>query len=375
MKLFFVVNVDWFLFSHRLPVVEAALRAGYDVHIATTFTDFKYKSYLLDRGFIVHDLYIDRKGSNFFSIIATFFRLFVLFKSVSPHIAHLVTIQPVLLGGLAARLTGVKNVVFAISGFGHSQIITSLYSRLRLVLIQLFYKISLKAPCRVVMFQNPDDMYKLKSLCTLQDHECHLIHGSGVDIAKFAFSPIPYGIPIVFMASRLLATKGVREFIFAEKLLRESNVKCIFQLAGCPDYSNPTSLISSDLQALSLSSNVQFLGHRDDLETLMRQASVVCLPSYYPEGLPKVLCEASSCGRPIVTTDHPGCRDAIVPDSTGILIPIRDSHALAEAINTLLSNRLLMSNMGIAARKHAESYFDIDIIVEHHLFIYSTLSA
>jgi len=373
MKLLIVVNVDWFFCSHRLPVALGALRDGYDVHIATTFTDQSYRQILSSHGLIIHDLKIDRSGKNPVSFLLNLLLVYQLLRRLDPDIVHLVTIQPVLVGGLAARVVGIQRVVFAISGLGHAFVVDSIHSRVRRFLVKLLYHFALSIRRRLVIFQNPEDQFRMSRFCLLNPNEICLIPGSGVDLSVFSCKPLPKGQPVVLMASRLLSTKGVREFVAAAEMLKKRGISARFQLVGHPDRSNPAAISLIELNDWHDQGFVEVLGHRTDLHELMSASHIVCLPSYYPEGLPKVLCEAAACGRAVVTTDEPGCRDAIENGVTGMIVPSRNSLALANALEHLLLNPDLILSMGLAGRKRAEQFFDVNAIVGQHLDIYATL--
>ena len=372
MRLLIVVNVDWFFCSHRLPIALGALRKGYEVHIATTFTSSAYKELLTDYGFYLHGLTIDRSGKSLSSFLKNLFQIYRILRTLKPDIVHLVTIQPVLLGGLAAKAARVRRVVFAISGLGHVFLACSPLAKIRQVLVEKLYQYALSIKQRAVVLQNPADQSSLSRLCSLSAQESYLIPGSGVDLSVFSCRSFSEAQPVVLMASRLLATKGVREFVEAASDLKKRGHSAQFRLVGEPDFSNPAAISTDELNGWRNQGFVEFLGHRTDLNELMARAHIVCLPSYR-EGLPKVLCEAAACGRVVVTTDEPGCRDAIENGVTGLLVPSRDPLALANAIEHLLSNPDLIRSMGAAGRKRAESLFDINAIVDQHLDIYESL--
>jgi glycosyltransferase involved in cell wall biosynthesis len=202
-----------------------------------------------------------------------------------------------------------------------------------------------------------------------------MIRGSGVDLRQYVHSSIPSGVPVVVLAARLLADKGVREFVHAARLLKQRGVFCRFCLVGTVDPANPTSLTDAELAQWVSEGVVEVWGHRSDMPQVLAGAQIVVLPSYYGEGLPKVLIEAAACGRAVVTTDHPGCRDAIAPGVTGVLVPVRDAQALAEAIQDLLDHSDKCAAMGRAGRDLAERAFDVRQVVAAHLQIYEELMA
>ena len=372
MKLLIVVNIDWFFLSHRLPIALGALSAGYEVHIATTLT--KGPERLEAYGFIVHPLTVDRSSAGLMGLAKLTSDLARLIRFIRPDVLHLVTIKPVLLGGLAARLAPVKRIVFAVSGLGHVFVAKGVLGRLRRRLVGALYRFVLGAPNSTVIFQNPDDLKWIESVARLSLERTVLIPGSGVDLNQYAVRPVAPGTPVVLMAARLLITKGVREYVAAARQLRQTGVQARFWLVGEPDLANPASIQLDELAAWAQQGDVEVLGHRTDIADLMAEALIVVLPSYR-EGLPKVLIEAAACGRAVVTTDVPGCRDAIANGVTGILVPPQDAGALAAAIDRLLVDRATCESMGRAGRERAQQVFDVRTVVEKHLRIYAAREA
>lgn len=368
--LLFVVNVDWFFLSHRLPIALEALRQGYSVHIATGLTD---KSKELQRhGLVVHPLNLDRSSTGLGNAWRTMIQLWRVFRLVRPDVVHLVTIKPVLLGGLVARLTMVPAVVVAVSGLGFVFIAHGPRALVRRWLVGGMYRIALGHRNLRVIFQNPDDRASLTKLAHLPDSKVEEIRGSGVDFAQYAYTPLPPGVPVVLLAARLLADKGVREFVHAAQLLRQQGVAARFCLVGAVDPGNPASLTDAELARWASENVVELWGQRSDMPEVLGAAHMVVLPSYR-EGLPKVLLEAAACGRAVVTTDVPGCRDAIDPGVTGVLVPVRDATALADAIKGMINDPVRCRSMGDAGRALAESAFDVRQVVAAHLRIYQEL--
>lgn len=372
MKLLIVVNVDWFFLSHRLPIALGALGAGYEVHIATTLTQERAK--LEAYGFVVHPLTLDRSAASPIGLAKLTSDLARLIWRIRPDVLHLVTIKPVLLGGLAARLAPAGRVIFAVSGLGHVFVAEGVLGRLRRTLVAALYRFVLGAPNSAVIFQNPDDRRAIESVARLCSQRTFLIPGSGVDLEQYAERPVEPGDPVVLMASRLLRTKGVREYVAAAQQLRLAGVQARFWLVGELDLANPASIQPNELSEWAQQGHVEVLGHRSDMADLMAKALLVVLPSYR-EGLPKVLVEAAACGRAVITTDVPGCRDAIENGVTGVLVPPRDAEALATAIGDLLLDRAKCKAMGKAGRERAQKVFDVRTVVEEHLRIYAAKEA
>ncbi|MCG3722790.1 glycosyltransferase family 1 protein [Vibrio cincinnatiensis] len=369
-RILFVVNAPEFFLSHRLPLAIAAQKAGYDVHVATA-EGLEVQS-IQSLGLSHHVVPFARSGQNPLNELKTLISLIKLFKTIKPSLVHLITIKPVLYGGIAARLTGVEAVVSAVSGLGTVFLAGSAIARLRRWLVILMYRFAFNQKRLSVIFQNPDDRDILLSLKTLKPHQIRMIRGSGVDLLDYPFLPEPEGTPVVVMAARLLKDKGVIEFIEAAKILNERNIAVEMKLIGAPDQGNPTSVSQTELDQWAASGFVQLLGYQKNIGKHYSEANIICLPSYR-EGLPKSLVEAAACGRPVVTTDVPGCRDAIIPEKTGLLVPVKNAIALADAIETLVQDTGLRKTMGEAGRVLAEEVFAIEKIVEQHMVIYREL--
>lgn len=369
----FVVNAPEFFLSHRLPIAVAAREAGYDVHVASAPGDSV--QVIRAKGFIHHSIGFARSGQNPLVELRTLVSLLRLFHRIRPDLVHLITIKPVLYGGIAARLVGVPGVVSAVSGLGTVFLAHTKLAKLRRWLIAKLYKAAFRQSNLAVIFQNPDDRDMLTSLGALEVRDTRMIRGSGVSLDAYPCVPEPEANkPVVVMAARLLRDKGVFEFVEAARLLRDRGVKTRMKLIGSADPGNLTSVTEAELDQWRKQGVVELMGFRSDIAEQYAAANIVCLPSYR-EGLPKSLVEAAACGRAVVTTDVPGCRDAITPGETGLLVPVKDSVALADAIQKLIEDSELRKRMGRAGRGLAEEAFAIEKIVAQHLKIYDEVSA
>lgn len=369
-SILFVVNTPNFFLSHRLPLAVAAKEAGFNVHVATK--NGSEISQITKHGLAHHIIPFDRSGHNVFSDLTTLKSLIKLFRDIRPNLVHLVTIKPVIYGGIAARIVGIQSVVAAISGLGTAFIDISFYGSIRRLLIQKLYKEAFKHDRLVVIFQNQDDrkMFTTKNLVNYK--YCRIIRGSGVKLSDYPFTPEPNSTPIVVMAARLLKDKGIFEFIQSAKILKGKGVKVIFRLIGESDFDNRSGITKTTLNKWEVDGFVELLGYRNDIANQYAKANIICLPSYR-EGLPKSLIEAAACGRATITTDVPGCRDAITPGVTGLLCAVKDSNALANAIEKLVKNANKRKKMGKAGRELAEKEFAIERIVDEHMDIYQEL--
>ena len=369
-KILFIVNVDWFFVSHRLDIAKEAISQGFEVHIATSITD--KSDLLIQSGLVVHNLNLDR-GRSYYSFLTEFWDFFSTIKAINPSIVHLVTIKPIILGGIAARLAGVPAIVSAVSGLG----IVFSSNRLKFKVLRRFlypfYRLAFLHKNQKIIFQNDNDLKILSRLGLASSKKSTVINGSGVDLNVFEYLPEPNGVPVISLAARLLIDKGVEVFVEASKLIKERKINAHFWLIGKPDLGNINSVSEKKLKEWESKGLIEWLGYREDIPHLFSKSNIVTLPSYYGEGLPKVLLEAAACGRPIITTDHPGCRDAIDSGKTGLLIPPKDPISLADAICILLDESSQRIKMGANGRKRAEEKFDVNKVVAEHILIYKNL--
>jgi glycosyltransferase involved in cell wall biosynthesis len=224
-----------------------------------------------------------------------------------------------------------------------------------------------------VIFQNPTDRDALSRVARLTPEKTVMVRGSGVDLRVYLHTPEPEGVPVVTFASRLLRSKGVCEFVAAAQQLTSNGVRARFQLVGDVDSGTASSVSAAEIARWQSQGVVEVLGYRRDIAEIFAASNLIVLPSYFGEGLPKVLVEAAACGRAVVTTDMPGCRDAVQPGRTALLVPARDVNALANAIHALLSDPVRRRAMGTAARALAEQEYAIEHIVARHLKVYRDL--
>jgi len=371
-KLLFVVNDPGFFLSHRLPIALAAQQQGYDVEVATGPGPEGRR--MTELGLRFHELPLSRRGANPFAELRALFSIGQLFRRVRPDIVHLVTIKPVLYGGLAARLTRVPAVVAAVSGLGTVFMARGWRAAARRAVVSRLYRAAFRHARLRVIFQNDEDLRLFVDNGVVGADQSILIPGSGVDLSQYKAVAEPQGAVVVTMASRLLRDKGVFEFVEAARLVRQQHPDTTFWLAGTADEGNPSTLSAADMDRIGEGGDVRLLGHSTDIAGLFARSHIVVLPSYR-EGLPRVLIEAAACGRAVVTTDVPGCRDAIEAGTTGLLVPPKSAEALAEAISLLVADAPRRRAMGEAARRFAEKKFGIDKVVAAHLDLYRALRA
>ncbi len=370
-KLLFIVNVDWFFLSHRLPIALAAKAAGAEVIVAAAETGRRAAFETAGIHFI--PLALSRQGRNplrEFRSVAAIARLLHYSK---PEFVHLVALKPVLYGNLAAMMVARRVPrVNALSGLGFAFSADSRAQWLRHI-VQVLFRIVLRSGRSVTILQNKEDLAAFIRSGLLPEKRAALIRGSGVDLERFRETPPPSN-PVVMLAARMLWDKGVAEFVAAARLLRAKRPGLRFVLAGGPDTGNPKTIPVVQLMAWVDEGIVEWWGHRTDMPSVLAQATIVVLPTYYPEGLPKVLLEAAAVGRPIVATDVPGCREFVVHDVNGLLVPPRDVPALAGAILDLLRDPSRASRLAAAALRVVGEEFTEAIVVARTLEIYESLA-
>lgn len=367
--LVYVITEDWFFKSHFFDRAVAAFDAGYKVTVITRCRDSAkgFEKY----GLLTQNVEFSRRGLNPITELATVLKLRSILKRIKPDIVHNIALKPVVLGSLAAQLAGIQNIVNAPVGMGY--VFTSQENKARALrpIVKALIRNVLKRKNRRVIIENREDCENLISGGFAARDSIALIKGAGVDVQKFAQRPEPPEPVKVIMVSRLLRDKGVYEFIDAAKIVHVKNDSVQFLLVGDVDDGNPTSMNSEAIANLANSKNVTWLGARNDIAELLAESHIACLPSYR-EGLPKSLIEAASVGRPIVTTDVPGCREVVTHMVNGLLVQPRNAHALASAIEKLVDDPNLRKSMGEENRHKAETEYANEIIIDQTLRVYDS---
>ncbi len=314
---------------------------------------------------------LKRLGKNPFAEANAVRELIALYRRLRPTIAHHVAMKPILYGSIAARATDTA-AVNAVTGLGHAFIEGGSGRRALRAGIEQGYRFCLSGKRSITTFQNRDDLELFVSRKLVSRNSVRLIRGSGVDVVKFCPSPEPNTPVRVLLPARMLWEKGIGEFVEAAKILRARKVPCKFILAGKPDEGNLAAISVEQLNAWGLEGALRWIGHQSDMPALIASAHIVCLPSYR-EGVPLSLLEAAACGRAIVTTDVPGCREVVVHGENGLLVPARDSETLARAIEQLVLDKETRIEMGKRGRKRIVQYFSKEEVIEGTFAVYNSL--
>jgi len=368
-KLVFAVNVDWFFLSHRLPLAMAAKQAGLEVYVLAEDTG---KGEVIEQYGLKFIPFGFSTGNHMLQDLQLLSELTRLYKKIRPVLVHQVTIKPVLIGSLAARLANVPAMVNALSGLGYLYINQSVKVRLARILSSVAFKVGFRHSHSRLILQNNDDKKLVLSNRLVDERKISIIRGSGVDENRFAYQPESGTDVRVVLPGRMLWDKGVGEFVEAAAFLKTKFPHVSFHLVGEPYPDNPKSIPLEQLQRWNREGHVQYEGHQEDMVRVLKEASIVCLPSYR-EGLPKALLEASAIGRPIVTTDAPGCREIVRDGVNGYLVPVRDSYWLSKRIEKLILEPDTRRRFGENGRQIVENEFTVEKIATETLTLYRTL--
>ncbi len=367
-SLFLVVNVDWFLLTHRLPIALEAKKKGYDVTIVAI--DSGYSDQITKHGFKFIPIPMSRSGLNIFVELKTILFFIQLYKKHKPDIIHQVAMKPVIYGSIASKFVKVGKVVNALPGLGFALSDSSNFL-LRKTMKQLF-KFAFSNGNMRFIFQNHDDYNEVVGLNIVDKKNVFIIKGSGVDLHEFAFTREPVQEKVMFfLPARILADKGIIEFIEASKIVEEKFPnQSSFIIAGRIDLENKAGISESYFKELLQNSPVIWVGEQSNIYEWLCNSNVVVLPSYR-EGIPKSLIEACAVGRAIITTNVPGCKEVVTNNYNGLIVEKKQIKELAAAMEFLLIHEKIRNEMGEHGRKIAEAEFSIQSVLDKTFEIYN----
>jgi len=356
MKIAIISHYAPSLTNFRGELIKTLVRAGHQV--ITLGPEAGFESELAEIGAEYRQISLQRTGTNPAKDMSTVFALTKLLKKINPDIVLSYAIKPVIYGSLAASLAGISNIYSMITGLGYVFTGESSKQKILFRLVYPMYKSALSKN-KIVFFQNPDDLELFRDLKLVSSKgQQIIINGSGVDISHFAYSPPPTE-PISFLLmARLIWDKGIGEYVEAARNLKNRYPKVSFKLLGPFDI-NPTAIKPTDVEKWDKEGIIEYLGEARDVRPYLANSSVYVLPSFYREGTPRSVLEAMSMGRPIVTTDAPGCRETVQEGANGFLVPIKDAEALEKAMEKFILNPELIPEFGLASRKIAEEKYDV----------------
>lgn len=373
MKIVLFANTDWYLYNFRRSLASALREAGHDVLLLSPPGPFGERLRAL--GFRWEPLPMDRRSLNPMRELGVLLHLFRLFRREGPDLVHCFTIKCAIYGSLAARASGVAARVNAITGMGYVFTSNDIRARLLRPLVRRLFRIALGGRRTRMVLQNPDDVELFRQSGLVDPTRVRLIPSSGVDCLHLQPGTPRQGEGQlrVLLAARLLWDKGLSEYVTAARQLRAQGRDLVFLLAGDRDLGNPAAVPEAVVREWVDEGVLEWLGHVDDMPALLASVDIVVLPSYR-EGLPRGLIEAAACALPLVTTDVPGCREVVDDGVDGLLVPVRDARALADAIARLHDDPELARRLGHAAREKALALFDERIVIRKTLEVYAELA-
>jgi glycosyltransferase involved in cell wall biosynthesis len=357
-RLLYVVTEDWAFLSHRLPMARAARDAGFEVHVATRVSGDA--AAIEAERFVLHPIPFWRGSLSPVATFATIAALRRVHREVKPALTHHVALQACVLACINAFI-----------GLGYLFTSDSGQARAVRTFIGVLLRVLTNRNNCIALVQNSDDMAALISL-GIAKAQIALIPGSGVDINRFTPVAEPDGPPIFGFVGRLLDDKGIRTLINAYQLLRARLPDARLLIAGTPDPANPASVTEAEAKSWNEQPGIAWLGHVDDIAGFWAHAHIAVLPSRR-EGLPLSLMEAAACGRPMIASNVPGCREVVIHEETGLLFPVDDAPAMADAMGRLAADPLLRARYATAARKRVVEKFAADIIGRQTVALYREL--
>lgn len=372
MKILFIANVDWYFNLHWLNRSLAAKELFDEVHISFQITNPELTSNFESMGFIVHPIKLERKTLNPIKNILTLFQIKKLIEQLKPDYVHAITVKPNLLSGLICKKLKI-NQTMSITGLGRVFSNKSLKSKAaKLVTIKLYSLIS-KNNSNKITFENNDDLEVFSKYNIATTSRRYLINGAGVDTDEYKYSKplfreeVTSSFKILF-AARMLYDKGLENIISAVDTLKELNIT--IDVAGILDLDSDNAISLNTILQWHEEKKINWLGSVEDVKPYIYDCDIVCLPTKYGEGVPRILIESASCGRPLITTGISGCRDIVINDYNGFTIPVDDSEALAKAIKKLLLSYPMRVSFGKNGRKLVEDLFSQKIVLEKTIKTY-----
>lgn len=370
-RLLYVDNRVKYVLSHRIPWLEGARRAGFDVHVTTlTAGD---GSRIEDVGFPYHRISEKSRSNNPLNEFQLILRLCALYRRLQPDIVHNITLRSILYGGLVSLLVRKPAIVNGVTGLGY--LFAADDPKVQVLRKSVLWALWTLRQGRnqAYLFQNPDDERLFQQNGIAESTNSVLIKGSGVDTEQFDQRPEPLGTPVVLFPARMLWHKGVQEFVDAARIIHRNGQDARFVMVGDTDADNPAGVSAEQLEQWEDEGVIEWWGYQESMAVVFAQSHIVCLPSKYREGVPKVLIEAASCGRPIVTTDMPGCREIVQDGENGILVSPGDGQSVAKAIIRLLEDEELRQKMGKQGRALVLKEFAVEHVVERTVEVYRDL--
>lgn len=372
-KLTYVINVDWYFRLHWLERAEFFLQKGYEIHIVSEFSDLKIKEELEGKGFFCHRLPLKRRSINVAHEISTIYKLFKILRSINPLIIHSITIKPNIYVGILNRLFLNLPVVFSVTGLGAVFSSTRIKFKLLKQVVRNFYSYISRNNSRF-LFENTEDKALFTQLGILRYNNGIVIKGAGIDLERFSPSTPPFNRQVLF-AARLLEDKGLRCLVQAKEILSQKGVDFTLNVAGILDKDVAGAMPIEDITDWANKGVINWLGNVSNMPKLISQNDVVCLPTTYGEGVPRILIEAASCQRAIIATDVVGCREIIDDGYNGYMAAPNDPQSLADIIQKIILDRQSIDRFGINGRAKVQEEFSQEMVFDKTFCVYQELTS
>ncbi|MEJ6079957.1 glycosyltransferase family 4 protein [Vibrio sp. 1-Bac 57] len=372
-KLLFIINVDWYFKLHWLPRAIAAKESGFDVIVAAHFSNPAIRTELRTLGFSLKPIFLDRKSINPVNNFKTKQHIAKLIDKIQPDIVHSITVKPNVYSGLICCKRKICQVM-SVTGLGLTFSSKKMKAKAaKKIISRLYRKVAVNSNSHI-LFENEDDRELFSCMRIAEKSRLTVIAGAGVDLTEYSYQEEEENVyPIILFAARMLWDKGLADLVAAAAILRNKGVKFELQVAGILDNQSSAAISELQIEKWNSQGDINWLGEVKDMPKLIGLANIVCLPTTYGEGVPRVLIEAAAIGRAIVTTDVNGCREIVLNNKSGILVPPRDVKALAAALEMLLLDKQTRIGFGLQGRQLVEEKFCQKIVIQRTLEIYNEL--
>jgi glycosyltransferase involved in cell wall biosynthesis len=369
-KLLYLITEDWFFVSHFLPMARAARETGFEVAVATRMQ--KGAEQISTEGFRAIAFDQTRKSLGVIEAMRNLMQAFRIVRAERPDIVHCIALRPVVFGGIAAKMAGVRGLVLAPTGLGHLWTATGILASIARIAVRFVVGSWLRGPRTQYVFENRDDPAEFK--LDPEGRDVTIVGGAGVTAADFPFLPEPPAPPVkVAVVSRMIYAKGIAEAVAAAQRARALGAPIELHVFGIPDPISRDAIPEPVLRQWSSQPGIHWHGHTADVARVWREHHVSLFLSYYREGVPRALIEAAASGRPIVTTDMPGCRDVVRDGKEGFIVPPHDIEAAALALAKLASDPTLRERLGAAANARFHERFTEESVKRAIAAVYRSL--
>ncbi|MBT0725047.1 glycosyltransferase family 4 protein [Rosenbergiella sp. S61] len=375
MKISYFVNASWYFELHWLERAEAAINNGHKVYLISTFPNKNIRKNIESKGICCLDIKLERFSSNPIKNLTTLYQLVKINRKIKSDLFHLITIKPIILGGIYARLL---KTPFVVSFVGLGRIFQkheSILNRLKFKIVTNIYKIIFSGRNHKIIFEHENDFHLLDSYVKLKKENIYIIEGAGVNIDEYVYTKecLENTFSVLF-AGRLLWSKGLGDLVKAVDILHKKNINIVLKVAGISDLEDPDAISLNQIHEWEKQGNIVWLGKVEDMYSLLKHSNLVALPTKYAEGVPRIIIEACSVGRACIVSDSGGCKSIINDGYNGYLINNATPEEIADKIIFLKDNPDIRERFGSTSSKIVKDRFNRDIVIKKTLSVYNQFS-